>query len=173
MNKQFLQFTLYAIIIYLTGDTPNIAIADENVREPRTVRLIYFLPNDRPYRADVVQRMKDEIREIQTLYAEQMNAHGYGEATFRVETDSQGEPIVHRVDGQHPDRYYLGDALDTIFAETDRVFDRETNVYLIIIDTSINRASSNNCNRGFGGSRGKNGGWAWVSIGAGAGLVGP
>ena len=32
--------------------------ANLNVGEPRTVRLIYFLPNDRPYRADVVQKMK-------------------------------------------------------------------------------------------------------------------
>ena len=39
-----------------------------NVGEPRTVRMIYFLPNDRPYRAEIVQKMKDEIRNIQTFY---------------------------------------------------------------------------------------------------------
>ena len=171
MNKQFLRFILYLTIIYLAGGTPQIAIAAENVGEPRTVRLIYFLPNDRPYRANVVQRMKDEIREVQTRYAEQMNAHGYGEVTFRIETDSQGEPIVHHVDGQHPDRYYLDDALDTVFAEIDQIFNRETNVYLIIIDNSINRSDSNSCRRGFGGNKGKNGGWAWVSIGAGQGWL--
>ena len=54
-----------------------------NVGEPRTVRMIYFLPNDRPFRADVVQKMKDEIRDIQTLYAAQMQARGYGNRTFR------------------------------------------------------------------------------------------
>ena len=74
--------------------------ANLNVGEPRTVRLIYFLPNDRPYRAVVVQKMKDEIRNVQTFYAEQMEAHGYGDRTFRFETDPHGEPIVHRVDGQ-------------------------------------------------------------------------
>ena len=31
--------------------------ANLNVGEPRTVRMIYFLPNDRPYRTDVVQKM--------------------------------------------------------------------------------------------------------------------
>ena len=35
---------------------------DLNVGEPRTVRLIYFLPNDRAYRAKVVQDTKDRIR---------------------------------------------------------------------------------------------------------------
>ena len=27
--------------------------------------------------------------------------------TFRIETDAQGEPLVHRVDGRHPDSHYL------------------------------------------------------------------
>ena len=133
--------------------------------------VIYFLPNDRPYRANVVQRIKDEIREVQARYAEQMNAHGYGEVTFRVETDSQGEPIVHRVDGGHPDRHYLSDTSDTAFVEIDQIFNRHANVYVIIIDSSINRIRSTSCRRGFGGSRGKNGGWAWVSIGAGPGWL--
>ena len=80
--------------------------ANLNVGEPRTVRLIYFLPNDRPYRAEVVQKMKDTIRTVQNFFAEQMRLHGYGNKTFRVETDSQGKPIVHRVDGQYPNNHY-------------------------------------------------------------------
>ena len=50
--------------------------------------------------------MKDEIRNLQTFFGEQMQAHGHGYKTFRIETDAQGEPIVHRVDGQHPDSHY-------------------------------------------------------------------
>ena len=82
-------------------------LAALNRGEPRTVRMIYFLPNDRPYRAEVVQKMKDEISHIQTFYAEQMQAHGHGNNTFRFETDAQGQPQVHRVDGRHPERHYL------------------------------------------------------------------
>ena len=74
-----------------------------NVGPPRTVRMIYFLPNDRPFRASVVDSMKRTVRQVQTFYGEQMQAHGYGYKTFDVETDAQGELIVHRVDGQHPD----------------------------------------------------------------------
>ena len=73
-----------------------------NVGPPRTVRMIYFLPNDRRFRASVVDSMKRTIREIQTFYGEQMQAHGYGYKTFAFESDASGEPIVHRVDGQHP-----------------------------------------------------------------------
>ena len=53
-------------------------LANLNRGEPRTVRLIYFLPNDRPYRQEVVNEMKDTIRQVQSFFAEQMQAHGYG-----------------------------------------------------------------------------------------------
>ena len=43
-----------------------------NAGEPRTVRMIYFLPNDRPFRQEVVDSMKVTIRQIQTFFAEQI-----------------------------------------------------------------------------------------------------
>ncbi len=108
-----------------------------NVGEPRTVRMIYFLPNDRPYRAEIVQKMKDEIRHIQTFYRDQMRAHGHGAMTFRFETDAQGEPLVHRVDGQYPDSHYLDNTSPTVLAEVEQVFDLlANNVYFIVVDNS-------------------------------------
>ena len=92
-----------------------------NTGEPRTVRLIYFLPNDRPYREEAVQRMKNEILSIQAFYAEAMQAHGY-DMTFKVETDAQGKPIVHRVDGQQPEIYYIDNASETVRTEISQVF---------------------------------------------------
>ena len=74
---------------------------------PRTVRMIYFRPNDRPFRAEVVNSMKVAMRQIQAFFAEEMQRHGHGNLTFRFETDDQGEPLVHRVDGEHADAHYL------------------------------------------------------------------
>lgn len=71
--------------------------------EPRTVRMIYFLPNDRSFRANVVQKMKENIRNAHAFFRRQMRVHGYGNETFRFETDAQGELLVHRLDGQRPD----------------------------------------------------------------------
>ena len=136
------------------------AAANLNVGEPRTMWTICFLPNDRPYRAEVVQRMKDEIRNIQTFFAEQMGAHGYGNKTFRVETDPQGVPIVHRVDGQHPDSYYI-DNPGPMFDEIERAFNLNANIYLIVIDNSVQRVTENAT--GIAGIRGKNGGFALVN----------
>ena len=137
------------------------SLANLDVGKPRTVRLIYFLPNDRTYRADVVQRLKDDILTIQTLYADWMGAHGYGEATFRVETDFQDEPMVHDVIGKHPNSYYLDQTFDTVHPEIEERFDLNANIYLIVIDNGIDTISGNG--RAAGGSAasmGKNGGIA-------------
>ena len=142
--------------------------ANLNVGEPRTVRLIYFLPNDRPYQAEVVQKMKDEIRTVQTFFADQMEAHGYGRRTFRVETDSQGEPKVHRVAGRHPDSHYL-DNTHVVYDELREVFNYSANIYLTVIDNStdlIDRRWG-----GTGSRREKQGGEALVISGFGWGLV--
>ena len=134
--------------------------ANLDVGEPRTVRLIYFLPNDRPYRADVVQRMKDEILRIQTFYAESMKAHGYN-MTFQIESDAQGKPVVHRVDGQQSEIYYVDDTSSTVRAEIRQVFDVRQNIYFIVVDSSIDRIGTGVGNSRVGANaarRGKNGG---------------
>ena len=107
-----------------------------DVGEPRTVRMIYFLPNDRPFRASVIDSMKTTIGQVQTFYAEQMQAHGHGNKTFRFETDAKGEPLVHRVDGQYPQIHYFDDTLDTVLDEVEQEFDVSENVYLIVADIS-------------------------------------
>ena len=114
--------------------------ADLNVGEPRTVRLIYFLPNDRPFRTEAIQWIKDGISTIQTFYAEQMQAHGHGDKTFQVETDDQGELVVHRVDAQHPDSHYLdesGNVSHSVNEEVFKKFDPANSVYIIFIDNLI------------------------------------
>ena len=143
-------------------------LADLNAGEPRTVRMIYFLPNDRPYRQEVVDSMKVVIRRVQTFYAEQMDAHGYGIRTFHFETDPRGEPIVHLVDGRHPESHYYNTFGSAMVDELWQVFDFNVNIYSIIIDTHHAAFQG----RGGGGGRdGKTGGSAWLTseyIGGGA-----
>ena len=131
--------------------------------ESRTVRMIYFLPNDRPFRADVVRKMKDEIRNVQAFYAEQMRAHGYGDKTFRFETDAQGEPLVHRLDGQHPDSHYLYNTDGRVVSEVKEIFDLNANVYAIVVDNSINVfVKPNGFGRGSAVRTGKTSGYGLV-----------
>ena len=135
-----------------------------NVGAPRTVRMIYFLPNDRPFRQEVVDSMKVTIRQIQTFYAEQMEARGHGRKTFRFETDTRGEPLVHRVDGQYPDSQYLENTTATVLDEIRQNFDTQANnVYLVVIDNSIDAIGIGNGRRAGGvGGGGRNNGSALV-----------
>ena len=176
MNRPFLQSIILALLIpvlspgaiahvYLPpveeqshADHPHPAdkrAADLNVGEPRTMRMIYFLPNDRTYRSDLVDSMKVRIRQVQTLFSEQMQGHGYGDKTFVFETDAQGGPLVHRVDGQHPDSHY-SNSVHRVWDELGQTYDLDANVYFIVRDTSPGGPA------GIGGRRGKNGGYAVV-----------
>ena len=83
-----------------------------------------------------------------------MQAHGYGYKTFDIETDAQGEPIVHRLDGQHPVSHYLDIIYRTVIDEVGAVFDTRQNVYLIVIDSQRGG--------GIGLKWGKIGGEAWI-----------
>ena len=107
--------------------------ANLNVGVPRTVRMIYFLPNDWPYRAEVVDSMKTVIVQSQAFYREQMQAHGYGDWTFGIETDAQGEPLVHRVDGQHPFSHYDNTLGWAVMEELEQTFDLDANIYFIVL----------------------------------------
>ena len=136
--------------------------ANLDTGEPRTVRLIYFTPNDWPYRADVVQNMKDTIRTVQTFYAEQMEAHGYGRVTFMVESDARGEPIVHHVNGKHPFSHYDNTTGSRVFNELQEAYDFSANIYFIVLGTDALRGSDGRPVGGSGNTSGKNGGRALV-----------
>ena len=149
INHKYFAFILVIVLIVLGMEEIGYG-QDLNVGEPRTVRMIYFLPNDRPYRPEVVQNMKDMIRTVQTFFADQMEAHGYGRKTFRFEADDKGEPKVHRVDGLHSDSYYL--ANNVYWQEVDQKFDRAANnVYFLVWDNSRNIVASGVGGTGGGG----------------------
>ena len=127
--------------------------SDLNVGEPRTVRLFYFLPNDRPYRTEVVDSMKAGILDLQTFFGEQMEALGYGDTTFQVETDDQGDPVVHRIDGDYADSHYSSRGYTE--GEIKRAFDNSKNIALVVMDVSSRTAHG----RGTGT---KDSGWAMI-----------
>ena len=133
-------------------------LANLNRGQPRTVRMIYFLPNDWPYRQEVVDSMKTVIPRVQTFYAEQMQAHGYGNKTFLFETDAQGEPLVHRVDGQHTFSHYDNTLGTAVVAELEETFDLDANIYVIVLGTDALRQGNGQPAGGVGWRRTKNGG---------------
>ena len=110
-----------------------------NFGEPRTVRLIYFLPSDRSPQQDIDPKLDTLIREVQQFYANEMERHGFGRKTFTFETDVNGKAVVHHVDGQFTDSYYHQNTSDKVWAELAERFDTPNHIYIVVIDTGIER----------------------------------
>ena len=108
-----------------------------NVGKPRTVRMIYFLPNDRPARPERVAAFRELIKEARQFFADEMQRHGYGRKTFNVETNASGEPLIHHFDGKFEDAYYHKSTPSKVWEEITKQFDVAAHVYLCMIDISI------------------------------------
>ena len=133
------------------------------------VRFIYFLPSDREPQPDIDEKMNGLIKDVQQVYANQMEAHGFGRKTFQIETDASGNAVVHHMKGQFTDRHY-SDLLWTwnIWEEIDRRFDTSKNIYLTVIDMSSEILDSGGSGEqlsgvyGQGGPQGGTGGKALI-----------
>ena len=132
-------------------------LAGLNVGEPRTVRLIYFFPNDRTPQQDIDAKMDEVMKNVQLSYEEVMEYHGFGRRTFTLETDATGKAVVHHVKGKFNDEYYLTDTFDkVIWEETAEQFDLSANIYLVMLDVIDSPC-------GLGGSLGPEGGVGLIS----------
>ena len=116
------------------------------------VRLVYFLPNDRPARPERVMAFRQLIKDAQQFFADHMERHGFGRKTFTVETDKNGELVVHHVDGKFTDNYYYEPVSDfKIFPEVNEHFNDPQHVYFIAIDLK-GEGLNNGTSGGLGGS---------------------
>ncbi|MDE0683102.1 MAG: hypothetical protein OXI63_09330 [Candidatus Poribacteria bacterium] len=97
--------------------------------------------------------MKDEILNVQIFYAEQMQAHGYGNKTFHFETTPQDQPKVHRVDGKHPFSHYDNTLGDAVIDELGQAFDLDANIYFIVLGADALRQGNGQPAAGVGDQR--------------------
>ena len=114
--------------------------ANLNVGEPRTVRLIYFLPSDRAPEQDIDTKLDTMIKNVQKFYADEMERHGFGRKTFTFETNADGNALVHHVGGQFTSSYYSGnlnihDLSGKVISEIADRLNRSTNMYLVAVDS--------------------------------------
>ena len=80
-----LYFVITLLAFFALAALPN-GFAQGTLAQP-SVRLVYFLPKDRPARPDRIEALRQLIVDVQQFYAEQMEYHGYDGKTFAVETD--------------------------------------------------------------------------------------
>ena len=133
--KTRLYFVITLLMFFTLIVLPR-SFAQGTLAQP-SVRLVYFLPNDRPARPDRIEALRQLIKDTQAFYADEMQRHGYGRKTFRVETDRSGEPIVHRFNGRFNERHYYQPLTDfKVWEEFFQQINDLQHVYLIAIDLS-------------------------------------
>ncbi len=111
------------------------------LQQPEMVRLIYFLPSDRPARPDRVTALRQLVRDTQQFHADEMERHGFGRKTFRVETDEAGEVLVHHIVSEFNEQYYHKQPSREVWNEIvwDKIreqFYAPQHVYLVAIDVN-------------------------------------
>ena len=127
----------------------------------RTVRLVYFLPNDLDPQPKIDTRLNVLIKDVQKFFANEMERHGYGKKTFRLESDDNGNAIVHHVNGLRNEAYYRENITSVIWEELQEQFDFNNHIYVICVEIS-GRAFGNNVDVcGYGSDYG-NGGYVLI-----------
>ena len=160
MLKVFVLLTF--VTLTLSPNTFAQGTAPENM-----VRLVYFLPSDRPARPDRVAAFQQLIKDAQTFYADQMEMHGYGRKTFRVETDKDGEPVVHRINGKFNDNHYQKSVEPGVWEEVVEHFEDFQHIYFIAIDVSSEILGESTCGLGAMSYFSSRGGFGFVPLASG------
>ena len=105
------------------------------------VRTIYFVPNDRVPQNRIHSTIDTQMKAVQAFYKAQMEAHGYAERTFSLETDRTGKVITHTIIGNHPDSHYIEGTLEKVETEINNRFNIKTDIYVVFVDISNNRVN--------------------------------
>ncbi len=133
--KTKLYFVITLLAFFALAALPN-SFAQGTLAQP-SVRLVYFLPNDRPARPDRIEALRQLIKDAQEFYADEMERHGYGRKTFTIETDEDGEPVVHQIKGKFSENhYYQTSSFWKVWDELPEHFDVFQHAYLVALDLS-------------------------------------
>ena len=101
------------------------------------VRLIYFLPKDREPQPDIDVEVDTLIKNVQQFFANEMERHGYGRKTFRIETDATDKVVVHHVKGESNSEYYEHDTFGKVYKEIHEQFNLSKDIYLVVVDSGF------------------------------------
>lgn len=132
---------------------------------------IYFQPNDAP-ELDIVQgKISNAVKGSQALYRNEMNRHGFGNKTFKI-NENNGKVVINHVRGNHRSNHYADDTYNkvkTVFPDKFNFatppFTKQDNIHLIIVG-GVKLINNGLWGYGWPHSDGTYGGWCVVSMDA-------
>ena len=128
-----------------------------------TVRTIYFTPADK---VSAPIPFKQLMKDVQNVYRSEMIKHGFGDKTFKLETDATGDVVIHQINGKFNAVHYETNTIANTFAELPIQLRLNHNVHVIVF-AGMNRLEDNVAFAGplFGGEKGDGsyGGFAFIA----------
>lgn len=118
------------IIVFLTFLLP--CFAQEDTLEEYIVKVVYFVSKDREPSEDVNTQIRRLGKQVQKFYADQMESYGYGRKTFRFESDTNGDPVVHRVIGTKEGKQYQQAPFEVFGEFANRIQTRNTILFVVL-----------------------------------------
>ena len=129
------------------------------------VQVVYFRSSDVPPRPNVDAIIDGIIKRAQRFYADAMERHGFGRKTFQIETDTDGNTIVHHVVGKFTLAYYQKNEFfwgGEVYEQINIPRPGNIVVYMIEVGTRDGTARINYGVAGRGGGfRAHIYGWSW------------
>ena len=125
---------------------------------PFIVRTIYFKPVGAPAAPKIIPKL---MKETQAFFASEMVRHGFEPKTFRLETDAQGEVIVHTLNGRGETWEYLNSTSEKIAEETPAEFQNPNMVHVFFLG-GLKNVHNNACGLGSSITGGVCGGNAFI-----------
>ena len=105
-----------------------------------TVRCVYFLPSNSTAELRIDTKLDSLVKQGQRFYASEIARHGYGQKTFRLETDTRGKVVLHRVNGRFTSHYYHQNH-PQIESELPQEFRTQNNIVIVFVEGNTTIAS--------------------------------
>ena len=108
-------------------------LSDTDAAPSFTVRTLYFLPINTTPQQDIDTTIDRLVKSAQQYYLDEIGRHGYTPKTFKVETDKDGDIVVHRINGKYSNQHYY-QKRSSIVDELPQQFTSQNNISLIFIE---------------------------------------
>ena len=126
-----MKFTCFLLILIFSFQ---LALNSEGQPE---IGLVYFLPSDRIAQPNIDVKIGTLIKAVQSVYANRMDAAGYGTKTFNFETNDDGTTKVYKITGEHTDAYYdTADKWEIWDEIREAGYEADKKIYIAFVDLS-------------------------------------
>ncbi len=114
--------------------------AQKDTPEKYIVKLVYFVAKDRKPQKEIDTKIKKILKRAQKFYGDEMEKYRYNRKTFRLETDTNGDIVVHHVTGKKDSTQYQKKPYE-VFNECASRIQTPNTILFVVLDHGSRRVA--------------------------------